>query len=198
MKRHLTIAAVVVLATAGFMVLARADEAAKKDAPAPSQVQKTDDAAKKAAPAGKKAEDGKAGKTAKREKSHAKSAPKPAEKTAKAPEKTAAGAKAAPQAKTPEKVAKKPEKKEPKTLKVVRLTIKGEMPEGPAQPGLFGELQPSLGKLIERLDEAAADKDVRGRLAADRGPGAGAGQDPRAARRPSPGCARPASRSTPS
>jgi protease-4 len=91
-------------------------------------------------------------------KKEAKPAEKPAKKEAKPAEKPAKK-----EAKPAEKLAKKEAKaktKEPKTLKVVRLTIKGEFPEGPTQPGLFGDLQPSLGKVIERLDEAAADKAV--------------------------------------
>ena len=44
---------------------------------------------------------------------------------------------------------------------VVRFSLSGEYPEGPSEAGLFGDLQPSLGKLIERLDEAKADKEVR-------------------------------------
>ena len=43
---------------------------------------------------------------------------------------------------------------------VVRFSLNGEYPEGPSEGGLFGDLQPSLGKLIERLDEAKADKEV--------------------------------------
>jgi protease-4 len=100
---------------------------------------------------------------AKPEKSQSKTAKKPAAAkpkaattAAKAEEKPAA-AEAKPAAKHATKTAKT---KESKTLKVVRLTIKGEMPEGPTQPGLFGELQPSLTKLLERLDDAAADKAV--------------------------------------
>ena len=46
---------------------------------------------------------------------------------------------------TEKTAAKKPEKK-PEKKKVVRFTIKGDYPEGPSQPGLFGELQPSLQK----------------------------------------------------
>jgi protease-4 len=83
---------------------------------------------------------------------------KPAEKTAKAAEKPAKTAE-----KTAEKsVASTPAAKQPaKTLKtVVRFSLHGEYPEGPSEAGLFAEMQPSLGKLIGRLDEAKADKDV--------------------------------------
>ena len=47
-----------------------------------------------------------------------------------------------------------------KTISVVRLTISGALPEGPPSAGLFGDLQVSLNTLIERLDDAAADKGV--------------------------------------
>ena len=73
---------------------------------------------------------------------------------------------AAKTAKTVEKTAAKPAaiaatKKAAKTATtVVRFSLNGEYPEGPSEGGMFGELQPSLGKLIERLDEAKADKDV--------------------------------------
>ncbi|MGA2031089.1 MAG: signal peptide peptidase SppA [Thermoguttaceae bacterium] len=64
-------------------------------------------------------------------------------------------AEAKPAAKAP--AAKAAEKKK---LTVVRLTLRGDYPEGPAQPGLFGELQQSLAALIQRLDDAAGDKTV--------------------------------------
>ena len=40
------------------------------------------------------------------------------------------------------------------------MTLKGEYPEGAMAPGVFGELQPSLATLVERMDAAAADKSV--------------------------------------
>ena len=43
---------------------------------------------------------------------------------------------------------------------VVCLTLDGEYPEGPGSPGIFGELEPSLGDIVRRIDAAAADKDV--------------------------------------
>jgi protease-4 len=62
------------------------------------------------------------------------------------------------------KAAEKPAAKEaepaPKKLSVVLLTVKGQYPEGPSAPGLFSELEPSLGKLIRRIDEAAEDDSV--------------------------------------
>ncbi|MGO9110401.1 MAG: signal peptide peptidase SppA, partial [Thermoguttaceae bacterium] len=52
-------------------------------------------------------------------------------------------------------------KKPAKTRKtVVRFSLNGEYPEGPSEDGMFGDLKPSLGKLIERLDEAKSDKEV--------------------------------------
>ncbi len=43
---------------------------------------------------------------------------------------------------------------------VVEFTLKGNYPEGPQQAGLFSEMQPSLSKLVDRMDEAAKDKAV--------------------------------------
>ncbi len=43
---------------------------------------------------------------------------------------------------------------------VVVMTIEGDYAEGPTSPGLFGDIQPTLTKLVERLDAAAADKNV--------------------------------------
>ncbi|MBN2577477.1 MAG: signal peptide peptidase SppA [Pirellulales bacterium] len=55
-----------------------------------------------------------------------------------------------------------PKVKKPETLttNVVRFALRGEYPEGPKEPGLFGDLKPSLTALVERLDAAAKDKDV--------------------------------------
>jgi protease IV len=55
------------------------------------------------------------------------------------------------------KKAAKPAVKQPI---VVSLALDGEYPEGPGSPGIFGDLAPSLGDVIRRLDAAAADKDV--------------------------------------
>jgi protease-4 len=66
-----------------------------------------------------------------------------------------AAAKAKPAAK-PSKPAKKPATKPV----VVLMTLKGDYPEGAGSPGMFGNLQPSLANLIQRMDAAAADKNV--------------------------------------
>ena len=47
-----------------------------------------------------------------------------------------------------------------KKATVAQITIKGSYPEGPAAGGLFGELQPSLSKVIRRLEQAGQDKEV--------------------------------------
>ncbi len=65
-----------------------------------------------------------------------------------------------PAAKSAAKVTEKTAKTAAKTVTVVRFSLNGEYPEGPSEAGMFGDLQPSLGKLIDRLDEAKADKDV--------------------------------------
>ena len=56
--------------------------------------------------------------------------------------------------------AKKTEKPATKNSVVV-LTLHGDYPEGPTSPGMFGNLKPSLASIIERIDDAAADNDVR-------------------------------------
>lgn len=59
------------------------------------------------------------------------------------------------------KQAVKEKKKETaKTARLVRMTIKGDYPEGPTSAGLFGDLKPSLRVIIERIDQAAEDSDV--------------------------------------
>jgi protease IV len=92
------------------------------------------------------------------EKANQKTAPKKeTSSTAKDGEKSKTVAK---KAKTTAPPAKAAEKTTPKP-QVVQFTLKGEYPEGAGAPGLFGELQPSLGTLIRRMDAAAGDKDVR-------------------------------------
>lgn len=64
-----------------------------------------------------------------------------------------------------EEVSKKDEsaagqEAEPVEAKVVRFTLRGEYPEGPTPPGLFGELRSSLSKIVRRLDAAAEDDEV--------------------------------------
>jgi protease IV len=63
---------------------------------------------------------------------------------------------AAPPAKKAKPVVNKAEKK---TL-VVAMTLDGEYSEGPTSPGMFGDMKPTLARMVERLDAAAADKDV--------------------------------------
>jgi len=42
------------------------------------------------------------------------------------------------------------------------LKLDESYPEGPGQPGIFGDLSPNLAKMIERIDKAAADDKVFG------------------------------------
>jgi protease-4 len=56
--------------------------------------------------------------------------------------------------------AEKSKSTESKKKSVVRFTLKGDYPEGASQAGLFGDVRPTLAKLIERLEDAAADKAV--------------------------------------
>ena len=56
--------------------------------------------------------------------------------------------------------AAKGKKAAAKKLVVVKLTLKGDFPEGPAAPGLFGKMKSTLAATIQRIDAAAEDKDV--------------------------------------
>ena len=60
----------------------------------------------------------------------------------------------------PAKKAKATAAKAVKKTVVVVQTIEGEYAEGPTSPGVFGDMKPSLATLVQRLDAAAADKDV--------------------------------------
>lgn len=44
---------------------------------------------------------------------------------------------------------------------VVRFTLNGEYPEAASDESLFSEIQPTLSKLLDRLNEAKADKEVK-------------------------------------
>ena len=65
------------------------------------------------------------------------------------------------QAAAPTAKAGKSAAKESVKNSVVVFTLHGDYPEGPSSPGVFGDLKPSLAAMIERMDAAAADKDVR-------------------------------------
>jgi protease-4 len=45
---------------------------------------------------------------------------------------------------------------------IASFSLDESYPEGPGQPGVFGELQPNLAKIIERIDKAAADDKISG------------------------------------
>ncbi|MEN6457627.1 MAG: signal peptide peptidase SppA [Thermoguttaceae bacterium] len=80
----------------------------------------------------------------------------PAEK-AKTEKAKTADAKKQPAAKP--KFVKKSKPATPRST-VVKIVLNGDYSEGPAAPGMFGEMTPSLGTIVGRLDAAAADKDV--------------------------------------
>ncbi len=81
---------------------------------------------------------------------------KPAEK--KIADKKATEKKTAEKKSSEKKTAQKKATEKKATLVV--FTLKGEYPEGPTQPGLFSDLQPSLATLLQRMDQAAEDKSV--------------------------------------
>ena len=72
----------------------------------------------------------------------------------KAGEQKAQGQKTGDKADHDEKPAPRPK------ASVVEFTLKGSYPEGPQPAGLFAEIQPSLGKFVDRMDAAAKDKAV--------------------------------------
>jgi protease IV len=59
--------------------------------------------------------------------------------------------------KASDKTASKSAAKKPK---VVRFTLNGSYPEGPGSLSLLGESQTSLQAMVDRMDQAAADKEV--------------------------------------
>lgn len=85
---------------------------------------------------------------------------KPEKPQAKKPAVAEPAKKAEEKADAAKKEAKKDKEKEPKKTNVVQFTLKDEFPEGPTHEGLFSERKTSLATLIERLDQAAEDKDV--------------------------------------
>ena len=72
--------------------------------------------------------------------------------------KKAAAKRTAQKEKKQEKSAAK--KAEPKVLTVVRLTVKGALPEGPQPVEMFSRRQTSLNTMISRIEDAAEDDDV--------------------------------------
>lgn len=44
--------------------------------------------------------------------------------------------------------------------KVVKFTLNGDYPEGPAETGALGDLRPSLAAIVQRMDAAATDNDI--------------------------------------
>ncbi|HTQ37474.1 MAG TPA: signal peptide peptidase SppA [Pirellulales bacterium] len=47
-------------------------------------------------------------------------------------------------------------------LSLASFMLDESYPEGPGQPGIFGELSPNLSKIIERMDKASADDKIFG------------------------------------
>ncbi len=68
------------------------------------------------------------------------------------------------------------EEEEAKEVRLASIVIRGSLPEGPTQPGMFGQIQPNLAKTIARLDRAGKDDDVAGVVLRIRGPIGGYGK----------------------
>lgn len=132
----------------------KADKPAAKKAAADQAGTKQTKTAKKDAekPTGAKATD------APKEPAKKEAAPKKSSKK-EAPDSEAA-AKPKTDAKKQKEAGPQKKEKEKKEATLVVFTIKGPYPEKPSPPGPFGDMQPSLRKVIQRLDEAAKDDDV--------------------------------------
>jgi len=72
--------------------------------------------------------------------------------------------------------ASKKDGKNVKEVKLASIMVRGSLPEGPTQAGLFGELEPNLAKTIARLDKVAEDDDVAGVVLRIRSLGVGLGR----------------------
>ena len=59
------------------------------------------------------------------------------------------------------------------------IELSGSYPEGAGTAGLFSEVQPSLSRLFERLDQAVHDEKLAGVLLEIRDPELGLRQNPR-------------------
>lgn len=70
---------------------------------------------------------------------------------------------------------KKPDAKV-KSAKIASLLLRGSFAESPGGPGLLGELQPNLSRMIERLESVATDKDIAAVVLRIRGPQLGRGK----------------------
>ena len=127
---------IVLAIAAGLFVLPRLSPLLADDASTPTSAKKAEaksTPAKKQAPAEKKTKDTKT--------------------TAKQPAKKKPAA--AESAKTKPDV-------EAKTARLAEIQIRGALPEAPAQPGLFGELEKDLAKIIALIDRAAQDEKLDG------------------------------------
>lgn len=60
--------------------------------------------------------------------------------------------------------------------KVAEIKISGSLPESVGAPGIFGELEQNLARLIARLDQAAKDKDIKAVVLRIREPSIGRGK----------------------
>lgn len=77
---------------------------------------------------------------------------------------------------TADSKAKKQVKAEAKKLRIAAFRLSQRFPEGPAIGGAFGDLAPRLVKLVERIDQAAGDKNVSGIVLRIDSPGLGRGK----------------------
>ena len=65
--------------------------------------------------------------------------------------------------KAADKVVKAVEKaKSHQSLTLASFKLDDSLPEGPTLPGAFGDMSPNLGKLMDRIDQAAKDDKIFG------------------------------------
>ena len=62
------------------------------------------------------------------------------------------------------------------TQKIAQISLAGSIPEGVGQSGVLADVSPRLHRIVERLDEAAADSRVKGVLLTIAGPDIGRGR----------------------
>ena len=82
------------------------------------------------------------------------------------------------------------------SLTLASFKLDDSLPEGPTLPGAFGDMSPNLGKLMDRIDQAAKDDKIFGIMLHINDPQLGRGKV-NELRQLSLGPAKPARRSTP-
>ena len=77
---------------------------------------------------------------------------------------------------TQQTAASSDEKAKPQPASVVSLRLRGSLAEAPSAPGLFGQLQTGLPRILKNLDKIAADEKIPAVILKIRSPAIGAGK----------------------